>query len=67
VPYKEERKRKFSRKHEEHSDEMSPRANMPQITQAEMRKVKVGLADLFKTEINSIIREFKPRIDDGED
>jgi hypothetical protein len=67
VQYKKERKREFRRKHEEHSDKMSLEVNMPQMTQAEMRKVKVGLADLFKTEINPITREFKTRTDDWED
>jgi hypothetical protein len=32
-----------------------------------MRKVEVGLTDLFKTEINPIIREFTPRTDNWED
>jgi hypothetical protein len=32
-----------------------------------MRKVKVGLTNLFKTEFNLIMREFKPRIEDWED
>jgi hypothetical protein len=36
------------------------------MTQAEIRKVKVGLADLFKANINSIVREFKLGIDDWE-
>jgi hypothetical protein len=40
---------------------------MPQIIQARTWKVKVGLADFFKTEINFIKREFKPRTDDLED
>jgi hypothetical protein len=37
------------------------------MTQAEMWKVKVRLADLFITEINPIIREFKSRKDNWED
>jgi hypothetical protein len=64
VQYKEERKREFRRKCEEHSDKMSLGVNMPQMTQVEMREVKIGLMDLFKTEINPIMREFKPRTDD---
>jgi hypothetical protein len=63
VPYKEKRKREFRRKHEEHSDKMSLGANMPQMTQAEIWKIKVGVVDLFKTEFNPVMREFKPRID----
>jgi hypothetical protein len=36
------------------------------MTQAAMRKVKIGWADLLKTEINLIVREFKPKINDWE-
>jgi hypothetical protein len=61
VRYKKERKRKFRRKHKEHSDKMSLEVSMPQMTQEEMLKIKVRLADLFKTEINLIMREFKSR------
>jgi hypothetical protein len=46
---------------------MSLGINLSQMTQAEMRKVKIGLANLFKTEVNPIMREFKPRTDDWED
>jgi hypothetical protein len=65
--YKEERKREFRQKHKEHSDTMSLGVNMPQMTQTEMRKVKVGLADVFKTEINPIMGEVIPRTDDREE
>jgi hypothetical protein len=34
---------------------------MPKLSQGEMRKVKQGLVDLFKTVINPIMKEFKPR------
>jgi hypothetical protein len=37
------------------------------MTQGEMGNLKVGLADLFKTEINLIMRESKPRTGDWED
>jgi hypothetical protein len=40
---------------------------MPQTIQAEMRKIKVGMVDLFKTEINPITREFKSKAYDWED
>jgi hypothetical protein len=66
VQYESEKKREFRRKQEEHSDKMSLGVNMPQMSQAKMRKVKLGLADLFKTEISSIMREFKLRINDWE-
>jgi hypothetical protein len=46
---------------------MSIGVNTGQMTQAEMRKVKVGPTDLFKTKVNPIMREFKPRTDDWED
>jgi hypothetical protein len=64
VQYKEERKREFRRKRTEYKDKMSLGVNMSQMTQTKMRKVKVGLADLFKIEINPIIRQFKPRTGD---
>jgi hypothetical protein len=66
APYIEEKKREFRRKHEENSDKISFRVNVPQMTRAKTRKVKVGLVDLFKTEINPIISELKPRIDNWE-
>jgi hypothetical protein len=37
------------------------------MTRAEMQKVKIGLADLFKTGTNPIVRKFEPRADDWED
>jgi hypothetical protein len=46
---------------------MSLGMNMPQMTHAQMRKVKVRLANLFKTEINPIVKEFNPRTGDWED
>jgi hypothetical protein len=57
----------FRRKHEEPRGKMSLGGNMPQITQAEMQKVKIWRADLSKTGINLIMRELKPRTDDWED
>jgi hypothetical protein len=45
---------------------MSLGVDMPQLTQAEMSNVKTGLADFFRTEINLIIGEFKPRTSDWE-
>jgi hypothetical protein len=61
------KEKKFRRKHEEHSNKMSLGVNILQMTQAEMRNIKVRLADLFKTEINLIMREFEPRTNDWED
>jgi hypothetical protein len=37
------------------------------MSRAEMRRVKKGLVDLFKTEINPIMKEFEPRSDDWDD
>jgi hypothetical protein len=59
--------RQFRRKHEEKAHKMFFGANKPQMTHAEMRKIKGGLMDLFKTEVNSIMREFKQRTGDSED
>jgi hypothetical protein len=33
----------------------------------EMRRVKEGLSDLFKTEINPMLKEFKPKGEDWDD
>jgi hypothetical protein len=59
-----ERQREFRREHEKYSNKMSLGVNKPHMTQTEIRKIKIRLADLFKTEVNLIMREFKPRTDD---
>jgi hypothetical protein len=62
--HKEKSEKEFRRQHEECRGKMSLGVNMPPMTQAEMRKANVGLAGLFETEINFIMKEFKPRTDD---
>jgi hypothetical protein len=36
------------------------------MSQAEMRKVRKGLTDLFKTMANPLMKEFQPKEDDCE-
>jgi hypothetical protein len=59
--YQEQRRREFRQKLEMHDDKTLMRVNMPQLSQSEMRKVKKGLMDLFKTVINPTMKELKPR------
>jgi hypothetical protein len=65
--YKEQKRRDFRRKREEHSNNTAFGVNMPQTSQAEMCKVNEGLADLFKTEINPMTKESRPKTNDWED
>jgi hypothetical protein len=61
------KKKEFRRKRENHIGKISLGVNLPQMTQGKTPKVKIELANLFKTEINHIMREFKLRTDDWED
>jgi hypothetical protein len=54
--YKERRREDFRRKLEEHRRNTSRGVNVPQMSRAEMRKVKEGLAELFKTVINPMMK-----------
>jgi hypothetical protein len=62
--YREQRRRIFKRKREEHYDNTARGVNIPQISRAKMRRVKKGFVDLFKTEINPIMKEFVPKSND---
>jgi hypothetical protein len=64
---REQRRREFRRKREGHYDNIARGVNIPEMSQAEMRKVKKGLVNLFKVEINPMTEEFEARSDDYED
>jgi hypothetical protein len=64
--YREQRRREFRRKPDEHYDNTARAANIPLMSQAEIRRVKKGLMDPFKVEINPMMEEFEPRSDDHE-
>jgi hypothetical protein len=54
-------------KREEHCRNTAQGVNSPQMSQAERRKVKEGRVDLFKTQINPLMKEFQHKPDDWED
>jgi hypothetical protein len=64
--YMEQRQREFKQKREEYCNNIAERVNIPQTTQAEMRKVRSEFVDLFKTMVNPLIKEFQPKRDDWE-
>jgi hypothetical protein len=41
--------------------------NIPQLNADQMRRVKEGLSDLFKGELNPILKEMMPRSDEHEE
>jgi hypothetical protein len=57
--YKEQMKRDVRRTREEHCMNTARGVNIPQMSQAEMREIGPGLADLFMTVINSMVNEFQ--------
>jgi hypothetical protein len=61
--YKEQRKRDLSRKCEEYYRNTARGVNIPQMSQAEMRKVRERLINLFKKEINPMMKEFQSKED----
>jgi hypothetical protein len=64
--YREQKKREFKQKCEEHCSNTMRGVNISQMSQVEMRKVREGLADLFKTMINLLIKEFQLKRNDWE-
>jgi hypothetical protein len=50
--------REFRRKWEERCRNTAQAVIISEMSPAEMQKVKEGLVDLFKTEINSLMKEF---------
>jgi hypothetical protein len=64
--YREQKKREFKQKREEHCSNTMRGVNISQMSQVEMRKVREGLADLFKTMINLLIKEFQLKRNDWE-
>jgi hypothetical protein len=67
VQHRDRRKKEFRRKRAEHCRNVSQGVNIPQMSQSEMRKVKEGLVDLFKMEINPMMKELQPKPDDWDD
>jgi hypothetical protein len=62
--YREPSKRDFRRKREEPRNNRSRGVNIPQMSQFEMRKVREGLLEVFRTLLNSMMKEFQPRAKD---
>jgi hypothetical protein len=57
---RERRRTQFIRKRDEHLRQIEPEVNIPRLNKEQMRKIKMGLKDLFKHEINSLVTEPQP-------
>jgi hypothetical protein len=57
LEYRVQRKRDLRRKLEERRRDTAHGVNIPQLSQAEMRKVREGLVELFRTTINPMLKE----------
>jgi hypothetical protein len=55
---------KFIKKKQEHEANVNRGVNIPQLNKEQMRRLKVGLSELFKNEINSMITNMIPEKDD---
>jgi hypothetical protein len=62
--HRERSKRYFKRKGEEPRNDRSRGVNIPQMSQLEMRKVREGLLELFRTLVNSMMKELQARAKD---
>jgi hypothetical protein len=54
---REGRLTQFVKKRDEYLRQMERGVNIPRLTKEQMRKIKTGLADLFKHEINPLMSE----------
>jgi hypothetical protein len=52
--------REFQQKLQEDRDNTAKGVNIPQINKAEMKKIKVGLTDLFKMDLILMLKDFQP-------
>jgi hypothetical protein len=62
--YKQRCVREFQQKLQEHRDNTAKGVYIPQINKAEMKKIKVGLTDLFKMDLIPMLKEFQPCLGD---
>jgi hypothetical protein len=60
---KQKRIREFKQKLQEHRENTAKGVNIPQINKAEMKKIRERLIDLFKNDLNPLLKEFQPEPD----
>jgi hypothetical protein len=57
---REGRRAQFIRKRDEYLRQIERGVNIPRLNKEQMRKIKMGLEDLFKYEIDPLVTEFQP-------
>jgi hypothetical protein len=57
----------FIKRKEQYERLVSRGVNIPQLNAEQMRKVKVGLSDLFRGELNPILEQMMPRTEDHQE
>jgi hypothetical protein len=60
---KEVKRADFIRKKEQYEQEINRGVNIPQLNGKQMRRVKVGLSDLFKGDLNPMLKQMMPETD----
>jgi hypothetical protein len=60
---KQQKRAEFIRKKEQHERNIS-RVNIPQLNAYQMCRVKAGLSDSFRGELNPVLEEMMPRTDE---
>jgi hypothetical protein len=64
---KQRRQLEYIRKSEQHQRNISRGVNIPQLNSEQMRRVRVGLSDLFRSELNPMMERMFPESDEWQE